>query len=124
MGFCLGGKFAYLSAVRHPIDAAVTYYGVEIDQYLNEADRLKCPILNSRIQLCGDLVINRVVCDELYRQRGEQESADACDDIGSGDRKQPQQPATGKGLNVTSSTNSKTPAITTSARRSPSARVR
>jgi carboxymethylenebutenolidase len=45
MGFCLGGKFAYLSAVRHPIDAAVTYYGVQIDQHLDEAGRLKCPIL-------------------------------------------------------------------------------
>ncbi len=45
MGFCLGGKFAYLSAVRHSIDAAVTYYGVQIDQHLDEADRLKCPLL-------------------------------------------------------------------------------
>ena len=45
MGFCLGGKFAYLSSTRHAIDAAVSYYGVQIDQHLGEADRLKCPIL-------------------------------------------------------------------------------
>ncbi len=45
MGFCLGGKFAYLSATRLPIDAAVSYYGVEIDNYLGEADRLGCPLL-------------------------------------------------------------------------------
>lgn len=45
MGFCLGGKFAYLASTRLPIDAAVSYYGVEIDQYLAEADRRKCPIL-------------------------------------------------------------------------------
>lgn len=45
MGFCLGGKFAYLSAVRHRIDAAVGYYGVQIDQHLNEADTLACPLL-------------------------------------------------------------------------------
>lgn len=45
MGFCLGGKFAYLSATRHAIDAAVSYYGVEIDQHLDEADNLNCPIL-------------------------------------------------------------------------------
>ena len=45
MGFCLGGKFAYLSATRHGIDAAVSYYGVEIDAYLDEADELNCPIL-------------------------------------------------------------------------------
>ena len=45
MGFCLGGKFAYLASTRLPIEAAVSYYGVEIDQYLGEADRRKCPIL-------------------------------------------------------------------------------
>jgi len=45
MGFCLGGKFAYLAATRLPIDASVGYYGVQIDQHLDEADRLKCPLL-------------------------------------------------------------------------------
>ena len=45
MGFCLGGKFTYLAATRLPIEAAVSYYGVEIDKYLDEADRLRCPIL-------------------------------------------------------------------------------
>ena len=30
MGFCLGDKFAYLSSTRHAIDAAVSYYGVQI----------------------------------------------------------------------------------------------
>ena len=45
MGFCLGGKLTYLSGTRHEIDAAVSYYGVQIDQHLDEADSLKCPIL-------------------------------------------------------------------------------
>lgn len=45
MGFCLGGKFAYLASTRLPIEAAASYYGVQIDQHLDEADRLKCPIL-------------------------------------------------------------------------------
>lgn len=45
VGFCLGGKFAYLSATRHGIDAAVSYYGVQIDQHLDEAEALGCPIL-------------------------------------------------------------------------------
>jgi carboxymethylenebutenolidase len=45
MGFCLGGKFTYLSSVRHSIDAAVSYYGVQIDEHLDEADALKCPII-------------------------------------------------------------------------------
>ena len=47
MGFCLGGMFAYLASTRLPIDAAVSYYGVQIDQHLGEADRLKCPILHA-----------------------------------------------------------------------------
>jgi carboxymethylenebutenolidase len=45
MGFCLGGKFAYLSAVRHKTQAAVSYYGVQIDQHLDEAGHIKCPLL-------------------------------------------------------------------------------
>lgn len=45
MGFCLGGKFAYLSSVRHDIEATVSYYGVQIDQHLDEAGNLGCPLL-------------------------------------------------------------------------------
>ncbi|HJM92040.1 MAG: dienelactone hydrolase family protein [Alphaproteobacteria bacterium] len=45
VGFCLGGKFTYLSATRHEIDAAVSYYGVQIHEYLDEARNLHCPIL-------------------------------------------------------------------------------
>ena len=45
LGFCLCGKFTYLSSVRHDIDAAVSYYGVQIDEYLDEAHALNCPLL-------------------------------------------------------------------------------
>ena len=45
MGFCLGGKFAYLATTRLPIEAAVSYYGVQIDQHLDEAGRRACPLL-------------------------------------------------------------------------------
>ena len=45
MGFCLGGKFTYLSSVRHKISAAVSYYGVQIDEHLDEAENLNCPIV-------------------------------------------------------------------------------
>jgi carboxymethylenebutenolidase len=45
MGFCLGGKFTYLACTRLPVDAGVSYYGVQIDAHLDEADDLKCPLL-------------------------------------------------------------------------------
>jgi carboxymethylenebutenolidase len=44
-GFCLGGKLTYLCAARHAIDAAVSYYGVKIDSYLDEASAITCPTL-------------------------------------------------------------------------------
>src|SRR5262245_10846067 len=45
MGFCLGGKFTYLAATRLPVEGAVSYYGVQIDQHLDEAGKRTCPIL-------------------------------------------------------------------------------
>jgi carboxymethylenebutenolidase len=45
MGFCLGGKFTWLACTRLPIQAAVSYYGVQIDEHLDEADRRRCPLL-------------------------------------------------------------------------------
>ncbi|WP_285411036.1 dienelactone hydrolase family protein [Variovorax sp. efr-133-TYG-130] len=44
LGFCLGGKLAYLSACRTDADAVVGYYGVGIDAALDEADNIKCPL--------------------------------------------------------------------------------
>jgi carboxymethylenebutenolidase len=37
VGFCLGGKLAYLMATRSDIDASVGYYGVGIENSLGEA---------------------------------------------------------------------------------------
>jgi carboxymethylenebutenolidase len=45
LGFCLGGKLAYLSACRTDADVAVGYYGVGIDAALDEADSIKKPLL-------------------------------------------------------------------------------
>ena len=45
MGFCLGGKFAYLASTRLAVEAAASYYGVQIDQHLDEAGRRTCPLL-------------------------------------------------------------------------------
>ncbi len=37
VGFCLGGKLAYLAACRTDVDVSVGYYGVGIENALNEA---------------------------------------------------------------------------------------
>ena len=40
VGYCLGGLLAYLTACRTNVDAAVGYYGVGIDGYLEEASSI------------------------------------------------------------------------------------
>jgi len=45
VGFCLGGLLAYLTAVRTDSDASVGYYGVGIEKYTAEADKLVRPLL-------------------------------------------------------------------------------
>ncbi len=45
MGFCLGGKLAYLTAARHDVDAAVAFYGVGIEEALEESAGIACPVL-------------------------------------------------------------------------------
>jgi carboxymethylenebutenolidase len=45
IGFCLGGLLAFLTATRTDSDATVGYYGVNIDKYLPEADKLVNPLL-------------------------------------------------------------------------------
>jgi carboxymethylenebutenolidase len=45
VGFCLGGKLAYLMATRTDVDCSVGYYGVGIQDALDEAKNLKHPLL-------------------------------------------------------------------------------
>lgn len=45
VGFCLGGRLAYMAAARTDIDAAVGYYGVMIDTMLNEAHAIANPLM-------------------------------------------------------------------------------
>ena len=45
IGFCLGGLLAYLTATRTDADAVVAYYGVGIDKFTAEADKLANPLL-------------------------------------------------------------------------------
>lgn len=45
VGFCLGGRMAYMAAARTDIDASVGYYGVMIDQMLGESHAIANPLL-------------------------------------------------------------------------------
>lgn len=44
VGFCMGGKVAYMAATRTDIDASVSYYGGGIDQMLNESRAIAKPL--------------------------------------------------------------------------------
>jgi len=45
VGFCLGGKLAYLLSTRFKPDCAVGYYGVGIEKSLDEAKNIGSPLL-------------------------------------------------------------------------------
>lgn len=45
VGYCMGGKIAYMTAARTDIDASVGYYGVSIDQMLGEKHAIAKPLL-------------------------------------------------------------------------------
>jgi carboxymethylenebutenolidase len=45
IGYCLGGKLAFLTAARTDADCAVSYYGVGLDQNLNEKDKIRKPLM-------------------------------------------------------------------------------
>jgi carboxymethylenebutenolidase len=45
VGYCLGGKLAYLMAARSDSDCNVSYYGVGIEDLLDEAKNIKAPLL-------------------------------------------------------------------------------
>jgi len=45
IGYCLGGKLAYLMATRSDVNCAVAYYGVGIEAALGEATAILRPLL-------------------------------------------------------------------------------
>ena len=45
VGYCLGGKLAYLMGTRTDADCSVSYYGVGIDDLLDEAGKITKPYL-------------------------------------------------------------------------------
>ncbi|MEO0462583.1 MAG: dienelactone hydrolase family protein [Pseudomonadota bacterium] len=45
VGYCLGGRLAFMTATRTDIDASVGYYGVMIDGLLGEKDAIANPLM-------------------------------------------------------------------------------
>ena len=45
IGYCLGGHLSYRLAAVCELDAAVSYYGVQIEEYLDEAENVEEPLL-------------------------------------------------------------------------------
>jgi carboxymethylenebutenolidase len=45
IGYCLGGKLAYLTATRTDADCSIGYYGVGIENALGEATAIKKPLM-------------------------------------------------------------------------------
>ena len=45
VGYCLGGKLAFLMATRSDADCNVSYYGVGLDELLGEAGSISKPLL-------------------------------------------------------------------------------
>jgi len=45
VGYCLGGKLAYLMATRTDVDASVGYYGVGLQDLLGEAKHIHKPLM-------------------------------------------------------------------------------
>ena len=45
VGYCLGGRLAFMTAARTDVDASVGYYGVGIDGLLREAHAIARPVL-------------------------------------------------------------------------------
>jgi len=45
IGYCLGGRMAAFASARTDIDAAVSYYGVQIERMLGEKDAIRNPLM-------------------------------------------------------------------------------
>lgn len=45
VGYCLGGRLAFMMAERSNIDCSVAYYGVGLDGLLGDAGKIKKPVL-------------------------------------------------------------------------------
>jgi len=44
LGFCAGGRMAFVAAARTDIDAAISFYGMGIASHATEFDKVRCPV--------------------------------------------------------------------------------
>lgn len=45
VGFCLGGKLSFMMASRGHMDCAVSYYGVGLENLLDDVPKINCPLM-------------------------------------------------------------------------------
>jgi carboxymethylenebutenolidase len=45
VGYCLGGKLAFLMSSRSDVDVSVSYYGVGLDELLDEVHDIRMPLM-------------------------------------------------------------------------------
>jgi carboxymethylenebutenolidase len=45
IGYCMGGRLAFLAGARLGIDAAICYYPTRLENFLDEAESVRCPIM-------------------------------------------------------------------------------
>lgn len=59
-GFCMGGRLAYVAAAQGSVDTAVSYYGGGIQNQLDLASRINCPLLFHYAALDGKIPLSAV----------------------------------------------------------------
>lgn len=64
VGYCLGGKLAYLMASRSDVDASAAYYGGGIDELLDEVHDIRMPLLMHFAAL--DKFITQAVREKIF----------------------------------------------------------
>lgn len=78
IGYCLGGKMAFLMASRSDVDATVGYYGVGLDGLLDEVMDIRMPLLlhmaaldkfvpeTARAKILKSIAKNPVISSHVY----------------------------------------------------------
>ena len=64
IGYCLGGLLAYYTATRTDADVSVSYYGVGINQKLDEAKNINKPLLMHIAE--EDIFVSKSQQDEIH----------------------------------------------------------